>query len=649
MGMDRGEGSQSGGRRFAEPEPDAEPDRRRTYAVVAALAAVIVVIVVLVARTFGGPKAEDALGDFVGALERGDLSAAAEVTDGDAALVAEELQANIDGLDGASLDATIESVSEEGGEATATLRMNWAVAELGQFEYSNDRITLNEVDGEWLVKWSSRVVHPGLSEEGERLGTVELPSDRAPILDREGRELVALRPVIEVGVVPEELDDVESAVAQIAALTEADPETLSTAIEAAEPDVLVPAITLRELEFQPIENELRALQGVQLAGTQLPLAPTRDFARALLGGVGPATAEQVEESEGALDADDQVGQSGLQAAFEEKLAGVPERSVVIRNAEGAPVETLETVPGEVGDPVKSTLDLDVQSAAEEALADVEDKAALVALEPATGDILAVANRPTDDGFNRAFAGQYAPGSTFKVVTTTALLAAGLDTTEIVDCPATINAGGLDFRNFEGSAAGAVPFSTDFSQSCNTAFVSLADRLEPEALTETAESFGLGLDPKLRLEAFGGDVPVPEDEVEQAASMIGQARILVSPLAMAGVAATAQTGVWHRPRLVDSDPGVEGEPLPRGDAEELRILMRSVVTSGTGTALASVLGEPIGKSGTAEFGTADPPKTHAWFIAAREDVAVAVLVEGGSSGSEVAAPIAAEFLRAIPSE
>jgi len=643
--MHSGEEPEPGGRRSVAPEPD----RRRTYAAVAARAAVSVVIVVLVARTFGGPTAEDALGDFVGALERGDLSAAAALTDGDPTQVAEELQANVDGLDGASLEAVVESVSEDGDEATATLVTTWAVPELGPFEYTNDRVKLSESGGEWLVEWSSRVVHPALGEEGERLGTVELPSERAPILDREGRELVALRPVVEVGVVPEELEDVGGTVAQIAALTEADPETLRAAIKAADPEVLVPAIVLREEEFQPVERELRALTGVRLAGTELPLAPTRDFARALIGSVGPATAEQVEESEGVLDADDQVGQSGLQAAFEEKLAGVPERSVVIRNADGAPVETLETVEGDAGDPVKSTIDLDVQTAAEDALADVEEKAALVALEPATGDILAVANRPTDDGFNRAFAGQYAPGSTFKVVTTTALLAGGLETAEIVDCPATINAGGLDFRNFEGSAAGAVPFATDFSQSCNTAFVSLADRLEPEALTETAESFGLGLDPKLRLEAFGGDVPVPEDEVEQAASMIGQARILVSPLAMAGVAATAQTGVWHRPRLVDSDPVVEGEPLPRGDAAELRVLMRSVVTSGTGTALASVLGEPIGKSGTAEFGTADPPKTHAWFIAARDDVAVAVLVEGGSSGGEVAAPIVAEFLSALPIE
>ena len=75
-------------------------------------------------------------------------------------------------------------------------------------------------------------------------------------------------------------------------------------------------------------------------------------------------------------------------------------------------------------------------------------------------------------------------------------------------------------------------------------------------------------------------------------------------------------------------------------------MRAVVTSGTGTALAGVPGEVLGKSGTAEYGGGDPPPTHAWFIATRGDVAIAVLVEGGSSGGRVAAPIAQRFFAAL---
>jgi len=616
---------------------------RRAQAAVAAIAAVLVIIAILVVGALTGAKAEDAVNQFLDAFEAGDYEAAAALTDGDPAQVAEQLEANVEGLDGAALTTTTESVTEDGDQAEASVGMSWAVPDIGDFEYTNQRLRLTQADDEWRIAWSERVVHPQL-EGDERLGTVEAPPPRAPILDRQGRPLVSVQPVVEVGVVSENLDDADAAVAEIADLTGADAETFAASVEAADPGSFVPAITLREEEFERVEQALSAIPGTEFGDRELPLAPTRDFARVLLGSVGPVTEEQIEESDGALDLDDQVGQGGLQAAFEEQLAGTPERSVVIRNAAGEPVETLQTVEGEDGDPLETTLDLKVQSAAEKALGGIDGKAGLVALEPGTGDILAVANRPSDDGFNRALAGQYPPGSTFKVITTTALLEAGLDPDETVDCPATITAGGREFRNFEGSAAGAVPFSTDFAQSCNTAFVSLADRLEPDALREAAQAyFGFGTELDLPAEAFTGNVPRSRDETEQASAMIGQARILASPLAMAGVAATVQDGTWRQPRLVADDETGEAEPLPADDAEVLRALMRFVVTSGTGTALASVLGEPIGKSGTAEFGSGDPPPTHAWFIAAREDVAVAVIVEGGESGAEVAAPIVADFL------
>ena len=131
-------------------------------------------------------------------------------------------------------------------------------------------------------------------------------------------------------------------------------------------------------------------------------------------------------------------------------------------------------------------------------------------------------------------------------------------------------------------------------------------------------------------------------------MIGQARIVASPLAMAGVAATVADGRWHLPRLLDSDPRSTGPSLPVDELTTLRTLMRSVVTSGTGTALAVVPGEVAGKTGTAEFGGGDPPPTHAWFIAFRGDLAIAVLVEKGRSGGSVAAPIAKAFFDALGS-
>jgi cell division protein FtsI/penicillin-binding protein 2 len=318
------------------------------------------------------------------------------------------------------------------------------------------------------------------------------------------------------------------------------------------------------------------------------------------------------------------------------------RSVVIRYIKDGVVErTLKRWRGKQARDVRTTLDLNVQRAAEEALGSTRKKLALVALQPSTGDVLAVANRPSSDTLDRALTGLYPPGSTFKVITTTALLRDGLSIDQTVPCPATEVVDGRSFKNFEGEAAGAVPFRTDFAQSCNTAFISLADRLSRSALTETAKDFGIGEELKLGVPVADGKVPEGDSETARAAMMIGQDKIVATPLIMAGVAGTVAAGRWHSPRLLDDDPKRTGPRIAQADT--LRELMRAVVTSGTGTALAGLPGFVAGKSGTAEFGSGDPPPTHAWFIAFRGDLAVAVLVENGRAGGEVAAPIAARFL------
>jgi cell division protein FtsI/penicillin-binding protein 2 len=152
--------------------------------------------------------------------------------------------------------------------------------------------------------------------------------------------------------------------------------------------------------------------------------------------------------------------------------------------------------------------------------------------------------------------------------------------------------------------------------------------------------------KLGMPAADSQVPPGDDLVARAASMIGQGEILASPLAMAGVAATVVDGRWRAPRLLSGDGRDAGRRLDGGELSTLRALTRSVVTGGTGTALAGVPGDVHGKSGTAEYGGGDPPPTHAWFIAYRDDVAIAVLVENGRSGGSVAAPLAAQFFTAL---
>jgi cell division protein FtsI/penicillin-binding protein 2 len=602
-----------------------------------ALALVVVATALIIfVRGAEPPPPGEALDPFVAAWTRGDdRGAAALTTDPRAAGAA--LGANRRGLDGARVHAAATSVDERNDSARATVLMRWDVPGIGAWAY-HTRVALQRRDGHWKVVWRPTVVHPRLTAT-RRLGTVRDPLTRAPILDRDRRTLVSPRAVVRVGIDRAEVSDIEATATALAGVIDVDGLALARAAHRAGPKQFVQALTLRASDYAPLAERVQAIQGVQVVHGTAQLAPSRSFGRALLGAVGPATAEQIQRSKGKVGLGDNIGQWGLEARYQAQLAGTPARRIVIRDRSGAPIATLLRRRPSKGRELRTTLDRDVQQAAEQALGDTKAKSALVAVQPSTGDILAVANRPTDSTYDRAIEGRYPPGSTFKVVAATALLRAGLKTTDMVKCPKTITVGGKLFKNFEGEAVGAVPFATDFAQSCNTAFVSLAPRLAPDALTRTARDFGLG-------RTGASEVPEGRDAVARAASMIGQDRILASPLAMAGVAATVADGRWHAPRLVDGDRRRTGTALGDGERATLSELMRSVVTSGTGSALAAVPGEVAGKTGTAEYGGGDPPPTHAWFIAFRGDLAIAVLVEKGRSGGSVAAPIAKAFFDAL---
>jgi cell division protein FtsI/penicillin-binding protein 2 len=620
--------------------------RRRRFA---ALAALTVAIVAAASAALGLTvlqpdldPAEDA-DRFLAAWSAGDDRGAAALTDRPRA-AGESLAANRRGLDGAALQARLLDVREDGDSARARIELAWEVPAIGRFAYRSN-LTLRRGEERWTVVWAERVVHPELEDDTQRLGTTREPARRGTILDRDGRAIVRPRTVYRVGLARNEVRDVAASVDALAQVVDLDRRAFARAVRGAGPKQFVEAITLREADYEPVKAALEGVPGALAVHDRAPLAESRRFARALLGTVGPATAEQLEQLGPTRGPGDAVGQFGLQARYEERLGGTATREVVIR-AGGVPVETLLTREGEAGRPLRTTLSTAVQRAAETALGARADEAALVAVQPSTGDVLAVANRPAGSAYDRALEGRYPPGSTFKVVTTAALLRDGLRPDEVVDCPRTINVGGRSFKNFEGNAQGAVPFAQDFAQSCNTAFVALTERLPADALGDVARDFGLGERLDLGMPAAEADVPPGRDLVARAAAMIGQDRILASPLAMAGVAATVAEGRWRAPRLLAGDPERAGPPLAAGELETLRTLTRAVVTEGTGTALAGIPGDVHGKSGTAEYGAGDPPPTHAWFIAYRDDVAIAVLVENGRSGGSVAAPIAARFFEAL---
>jgi cell division protein FtsI/penicillin-binding protein 2 len=246
----------------------------------------------------------------------------------------------------------------------------------------------------------------------------------------------------------------------------------------------------------------------------------------------------------------------------------------------------------------------------------------------------------------------APGSTFKSVSSLALLRSGLTPDSVVPCTSSIVVDGKRFENYDDYPSGAlgdVPLRTAIANSCNTAVISQAGKVADGDLATAAASLGLGIDHDLGFPAYFGSVEPPASETEAAADLIGQGTVLASPMAMATVIASVQAGHTVVPRLLESvDVSVPDgiAPLTATEAGQLRSLLRAVVTSGSGTGLLDLPGPPaIAKTGTAEFERDGKVLTHAWMIAAHGDLAVAVFVDVGSSGSGTAGPILEAFLRA----
>jgi cell division protein FtsI/penicillin-binding protein 2 len=646
------------GARARHPQPIARtvPHRKRPayvprlIAFAALVAGLALVAVFLLSRGGDDPLADAraAAAGYAGAWSAGDDARAGALTSTPAVATA-ALQASRRGLDSAHVTATVTGVTVKDKTAAGRLHVVWQVPAIGRYAYTAPVSLAPDAQGHWLVRFTPQTVHPRLTAT-TRLGTARVSPARAPIRDSDGVALVRDRAVVRVGLQRDQVTDVAASATALAAALDIDAGPLEKAVQGAGPKQFVEAQTLRPADYARVKAKLTGIPGLLTVPATAPLAPTRAFARALLGGVGPATAEQVKASKGAVAAGAQIGQWGLEQAFQSQLAGTATSRILIRDVKtGAPVHTLRRLPGAHPRPLRTTLSSHAQEAAERALGSMRAKAAMVVVQPSTGDILAVANRPVDSTFDRALAGSYPPGSTFKVITTAALLRQGLKPTEPVACPQTIVVDGRTFKNFAGEGGGSAPtFADDFANSCNTAFISLAPRLPADALGTVAADYGLGQPLDLALGVARSHVPAGTDAVSRAATMIGQDKIVASPLAMAGVAAAVAAGRWHAPRLVSSDPSKAGPRLPASELKTIRGLMRSVVVKGTGTALASIPGEPAGKTGTAEYGGGDPPPTHAWFIAYRGDLALAVLVERGRSGGSVAAPLAAAFFRAYGS-
>jgi penicillin-binding protein A len=355
-----------------------------------------------------------------------------------------------------------------------------------------------------------------------------------------------------------------------------------------------------------------------------------------------------------------VGISGLERAFNQRLAGRPGGSLLAVDASGAG-RTLATARPRPGAPVKTTVDPDLQQTAVGALAG--RLGGIAVLDTRSGDVRAIAGQ--------AFSAPRPPGSTFKLVTTTAALqedAVSLDDEfEITDG---VNVGGRFIYNANGEFCGG-SFPEAFAESCNAVFAPLGPEVGNDELVAAAERFGFNSPPTLYAPEVVGEMELPEasipteigTELDLGVSAIGQGEVLATPLQMATVAQTIANGGVRQPTSIVANRKLRADAEPvrvmTGKlADQLTELMVGVVAGGTGTAGAIAEAQVAGKTGTAELGPKpgqeDSPNPvqikDAWFAAfapaEKPRLAVAVLlIEAEASGGEVAAPAAAEVLSA----
>ncbi|HEY0638891.1 MAG TPA: penicillin-binding transpeptidase domain-containing protein [Pseudonocardiaceae bacterium] len=582
----------------------------------------------------GEPKPEDTARAFLTALAGGDAAGAARLTDhpDDATALIDSVRAV---LEPSAVKAELDQVRDSGGDtASASYTATWTLGEGRDWTFpaTFDLRRTDDPDRPWSVRWSPAVLHPKLSAQ-QTIEVREQPTEPAPVTDRDGEPLLSPQKVVAVLLYKEQTAEQGGELGAVAAGLAGPLARFDAAITqqsvidgatAAQPGNAYTVAVLREADYLEIKDLIYELPGVRFSAQTRVLPPDREFAKTLL--------PQIRE------------------AAEPTITGTAGWQVVTLDSAGAVVDTLHDVPPAPGTTVTTTLSRLTQSAAEIAVDALPQQAMIVALQPSTGEVLAVAqNAAADAAGLLALTGRYPPGSTFKIATASAALQAGVVTAATpVPCPGTTVIDGRSVPNSDRFDLGTVELHTAFARSCNTTFARLAADLPPAALTDAARQLGLGVDFVMAgATTVTGSAPPGDSVVARAEAGFGQGTVVASPFGLAVMAATVAGGAVRPPVLLRGTPttaDVTPSPVPQPVLDALRPMMREVVTAGTARALAPLPGEVAGKTGTAQYG--DGSRSHGWFVGYRGDLAFAVLVVDGNS-STPAVDAAVRFLSIAP--
>ena len=550
----------------------------------------------------------------------------------------------------------------------------------------------------WLLQGVNSKHYRELAENN-RIRTLSIAAPRGMLTDRNGRILAENKPAFKIVVTVGPAGSVDRLSRSLATLLKIDEAEIRHKLS--RPRAAYQPVTIKaKATFEDVAAvEARR---IELSEVSVEVVPMRSYPQArsgshVMGRVGEVTDRQLKQRAFAdFEPGRVVGQSGLEALYNEDLTGVDGLRRVVVNSRGVEIELFEDQPARPGGAVELTLSADLQAAMEEAFKGRAGSA--VALDPLTGEILGLVSSPGFDPnsftsgiersvwegltrdpktplLNRAIQGQYAPGSLFKVVVAAAGLEEGLITPEsTVHCPGYASIYGHVFRCNRPGGHGTVSLGRAIGESCNVYFYQLGARLEIERLASYARKFGLGSPSGVDLPSEAtGLIPdpawkerlykVPWYQGETISVSIGQGQVLATPLQMARMmAAVANGGRLVQPHIVRL---IAGKPAPYATPKSMgfkpstlaaisRGLFMAVNSGGSGQQARVADLDVAGKTGSAQVVSSaklskdiESIQPHAWFagFAPLDDprIVLAVLVDHGGSGAAAAAPVARAIL------
>lgn len=526
--------------------------------------------------------------------------------------------------------------------------------------------------------------------ENNRVRLVPMASNRGKILDRTGKVLAGNNLARSVYLWPREQTPEQWQVTaeKLSPLLKISVAEILEKIEQVEPTSYRPVRLAQGIPpevFVSLGELIGQMRGVEVRAEANRYYPEKSLAAHVLGYIGEATESDLKANPeypmGMI-----VGQMGIEASSNNKIAGVWGDRLIEVNAQNEELRLMGERPPKAGEPVQLTIDLDMQKAAEEGLG--SRRGAVVALNVKTGGVMVMASHPTFDPnlftrkmtkaeweslqgpenpfLNRAVQG-YPPGSTFKIVTSAAGMESGkFPPDSILSTSAYITVGGIDFNEHSGGY-GDIGYREALAFSSNTFFYQIGMSIGPEIISKWGHRLGIGPDTDLKLLGLGGgdygQIPTPADKEkiykepwyvgDTVTTAIGQGLVLVTPLeATVMVSSIANGGYRVKPHLLASMTGTpETKPVHTGmkpaTVAKIKEGLVAVVTDGTGQGLNDgTIPVTGGKTGTSEI---IGQKSHSLYVAFgpadKPEVAIAVVVENGGFGSVAAAPIAKEVFQA----